>query len=260
MLLGAPGGPTVCLEFSAVIDGEKQTHVCFLSFLFLPFFLFFGQLTSTTHFEAQMKIICEGEVIITASSCIKHISPQSCAHCSRRNGENDGEVTKETSDHPPLPPLAGKLSSSLCWQESSHQPGATCCRPSTQLLLIVFLFIYFTIDFSVEADMALIHSDWLSWCDGWNKASKQTQCKTSVTCSCVCLCESLRVCLFVCMCIRVCVCVCLHSHLYQSVSEYRFATPSDRVCVYTHEEHVVAAEGKREEAGQCVIIILRVSP
>lgn len=75
-------------------------------------------------------------------------------------GENDGEPTKETSDHPPA-------SLHRHWEAHQRPLLAGGVPPAGHLLprlrsiaLIVFLFIYFTIDFSVEADVALINSDW----------------------------------------------------------------------------------------------------
>lgn len=56
--------------------------------------------------------------------------------------------------------MVGKLISALCWQEVAFSRHLLPLLHSVGA--IVFLFIYFTIDFSVETDMALIHSDWLS--------------------------------------------------------------------------------------------------
>lgn len=148
-----------------------------------------------------MKIICEGEVIIQPLHC-QHTYKPTVFLCNHTHivvegvGRLMGELTKETSHHPPsLSPSTGL---------EAHQrpllPGVVTTEghllPAHHSIgLIVLLFIYFTIDLSAEADMALIHSDWLSWCDGWSKASKQTQCKTSVTCVCVCACVSVKLCL-----------------------------------------------------------------
>lgn len=63
-----------------------------------------------------------------------------------------------------LPLEAEKLISTLFWL-TTLLPPATCCeslRYSRSPLI------------SVQADVALISSDWLSWCDGCNKASKPT--------------------------------------------------------------------------------------
>lgn len=187
------------------------------------------------YFQVQMKIICEGEVIIKPMPCqhtYKHISVQSYTYCSWRNGENDEELTKETSDHPPLslhrgweahqrPLLTGIVTSSGHLLPPLHSIG-----------LIVFLFIYFTIDFSVEADMALIHSDWLSWCDGWNKASKQTQCKTSVTRLCVSVWVIACVCLFRCASVFVCVFALASLSKYVCEQICNTVWPCVYVCVY----------------------------
>lgn len=135
-------------------------------------------------------------------------------------------------------PQTALLSPSTEWEAHQRPLPAGGATPAGHLLppldsntLIVSSFIHFTTEFPVEADVALINSDWLSRCDGRNKASKQTQCKTSVTLLCVC--ESQCVCVCVCP-----FCLCLHLHLYQSVPVYRFATPSVRcvrlcVCEYT---------------------------
>lgn len=103
--------------------------------------------------------------------------------------------------------------------------------------------------------MALIHSDWLSWCDGWNKASKQTQCKTSVTLGvCLCLRESLSV--SVCLGVRLCFFVFTPASLSKCVYVQLRNTvwPGAYVCVYTWQ--ACGTEEKRQEAGQRVIITL----
>lgn len=89
--------------------------------------------------------------------------------------------------------------------------------------------------------MALINSDWLSWCDGWNKATEQTQCKTSVThlclSHCVCACFFNPASVFVYL---IALKVCLHPDLPHHPSECVYMG----VCVFTHDEHVVPAEEK----------------
>lgn len=119
-------------------------------------------------------------------------------------------------------PQTALLSPSTEWEAHQRPLPAGGATPAGHLLppldsntLIVSSFIHFTTEFPVEADVALINSDWLSQCDGRNKASKQTQCKTSVTLLCVCesqcVCVSMSV-LFVfalaslskCACVQIC--------------------------------------------------------
>lgn len=152
-LLGAPGA-NCASELCTMIDGEKQ-GLCF----------FFGGGSSWNYFPIRMRIICSGEVIIKLTRRQRmhmYISLQTYTYCVEGEWveKNDGELTKETSDHPPLslhqrweahqrPLLAGGVS----------PPGHLLPRLRS-IALIVFLFIYFTIDFSVGADVALINSDW----------------------------------------------------------------------------------------------------
>ena len=158
----------------------------------------------------------------------------------RMGGKNDGELTKETSDHPPLslhrrweahqrPLLAGGVS----------PPGHLLPRLRS-IALIVLLFIYFTIDFSVGADVALINSDWpvMVW---WMEQSQwantmQDKCDTLL---CVCA-----------VCASRCVFVCTRIF-------YGFTTPPCHVCMFlcagvcvcvcARDEHVVPAGGKKKK-------------
>lgn len=82
---------------------------------------------------------------------------------------NSPALTKKTS-HTPSLLLHKRL-------RSSFAPSVGRRRYCQQPLVAALIYIqYITIDFSVEAGAALISGDWLSRRDGWNKASKQTQC------------------------------------------------------------------------------------
>lgn len=116
------------------------------------------------------------------------------------------ELTKEsrplTSDHPPLSPHSGLAAQHPPLVAGRVTAPAHLLPPLHPTALIVFLFIYFPIDFCVEADVALIHSDWLSRCDGCNKGSEQTQSETRLT--------RVYVCAYECECSKlfgVCECV-----------------------------------------------------
>lgn len=191
----------------------------------------------SNYLQVQTKIIWESEVTIELKHCqcmYKNISLKSRLHF-KEWGEwwrtNKGNITPPSS----LPPPRLRSSSAPSAGGKHHFSGPLVAFHS--IGLIVFLFICFTIDFSVEADVAVIRSDWLSWCDGWNKASKQTQCEISVTPLCV----SAWVTVHVSVCSVGCLCLCLHLLfvLCRNASVHRFAC----MCVQC-DEHAVAAGEK----------------
>lgn len=195
----------------------------------------------SNYLQVQMKIIWESEVTIEPKHCqctYKNISLQSRLHF-KEWGEwwrtNKGNITPPSS----LPPPTLRSSSAPSAGGKHHFSGPLVAFHS--IGLIVFLFICFTIDFSVEADVAVIRSDWLSWCDGWNKASKQTQCEISVTPLCV----SAWVTMHVSVCSVGCLCLCLHLLfvLCRNASVHRFAC----MCVQRDEHAVAAGEKKCHE-------------
>lgn len=205
----------------------------------------------SNYLQVQTKIIWESEVTIELKHCqctYKNISLKSCLHF-KEWGEwwrtNKGNITPPSS----LPPPRLRSSSAPSAGGKHHFSGPLVAFHS--IGLIVFLFICFTIDFSVEADVAVIRSDWLSWCDGWNKASKQTQCEISVTPLCV----SAWVTVHVSVCSVGCLCLCLHLLfvLCRNASVHRFAC----MCVQ-RDEHCWGKKMSRD-AWLCVTIALCVS-
>lgn len=174
-----PEGSNCVFDFCMMIDGEK--HVC----VFVVSYWMFKD-------ETKQNSLGGGDhyawLIKWTSTFLCHRAHIVAERMGRLMGN---QQRKSYTIKAPLKADAEKFISTLCWLEAPPLK-ATCCLSQYPIDLIVFLFIYFTIDFSIEVWRGS-NPQWLAVMAWWMEQSQwantmKRRARHACVCAHLCLC------------------------------------------------------------------------